>query len=87
MISEISQKLKDDFSEGTEYSKIKIIYRFFSSSTINPDYVYSFFIEEILKKYVKRSKHKKVIIIIDGRNKIEYLRDITHAKTKTNKFN
>jgi hypothetical protein len=64
-LSDISEKLKDDFSEGTEDSKMKRIYRFFSSSPINVDYVYSFFIEEVLKKYVKRSNSRKVIIIFD----------------------
>ncbi len=49
IISNISEKLKDDFTDATEESKIKRIYRFFSSTTINPDYVYSFFIEEVLK--------------------------------------
>lgn len=64
-LSDISEKLKDDFSEGTEDSKIKRIYRFFSTSPINADYVYSFFIEEIIKKYVKRSRNKNVNIIFD----------------------
>lgn len=65
VISDISEKLKDDFTDATEESKIKRIYRFFSSSTINSEYVYSFFIEEILKKYVKRSNNNKIIIIFD----------------------
>jgi hypothetical protein len=64
-ISNISEKLKDDFTDATEESKIKRIDRFFRSSTINPDYIYSFFIEEVLKKYVKRSNSNKVIIIFD----------------------
>jgi Transposase DDE domain len=64
-ISDISEKLKDDFTDGNEDSKIKRIYRFFSSSPINADYVYSFFIEEIIKKYVKRSRNRKIIIIFD----------------------
>jgi hypothetical protein len=64
-ISDISEKLKDDFTDGAEDSKIKRIYRFFSSSPINADYVYSFFIEEVIKKYVKRSRDRKVIIIFD----------------------
>lgn len=65
VISEISQKLKDDFTDATEESKIKRIDRFFRYSPINPEYVYSFFIEEILKKYVKRSENKKIVIIFD----------------------
>lgn len=64
-ISDISEKLKDDFTEATEDSKIKRIYRFFSSPPINADYVYSFFIEEVIKKYVKRSRDRKIIIIFD----------------------
>ena len=64
-ISDISEKLKDDFTEATEDSKMKRIYRFFSSSPINADYVYSFFIEEVIKKYVKRSRDRKIIIIFD----------------------
>lgn len=64
-ISDISEKLKDDFTEATEDSKIKRIYRFFSSSLINADYVYSFFIEEVIKKYVKRSRDRKIIIIFN----------------------
>ena len=64
VISDISEKLKDDFTDATEGSKIKRIYRFFKASTINPDYLYSFFIEEVIKKYVKRSNNKKVIIYL-----------------------
>jgi hypothetical protein len=44
-LSDISEWLKDNFSVGTEDSKMKRIYRFFSSSPINADYVYSFFIQ------------------------------------------
>lgn len=65
VLSKISQKLKDDFTDATEDSKIKRIDRFFRSSPINPEYVYSFFIEEILKKYVKRSENNKEVIIFD----------------------
>nr|WP_242972004.1 transposase [Haloimpatiens massiliensis] len=32
---------------------------------MNPDYLYSFFIEELLKKYVKRSANKKIVIMFD----------------------
>jgi hypothetical protein len=49
IISDISEKLKDDFTDATEESKIKRIYRFFSNSPVNPDYLYSFFIEEVIK--------------------------------------
>ncbi|OAA84839.1 hypothetical protein [Clostridium ljungdahlii] len=65
VISDISKKLKDDFTDATEESKIKRIDRFFRSSPVNPDYLYSFFIEEVLKKYVKRSNNNKVVIIFD----------------------
>jgi hypothetical protein len=65
VISDISEKLKDDFTDATEESKIKRIYRFFKESPINPDYLYSFFIEEVIKKYIKRSNNKKIIIIFD----------------------
>ena len=49
IISEISQKLKDNYTDAIERSKIKRIYRFFSTSTIRPDYLYYCFIEEIIK--------------------------------------
>ncbi|WP_368488335.1 hypothetical protein [Clostridium sp. BJN0013] len=54
VISDISEKLKDNFTGATEESKIKRIYRFFTSSSIDPEYLYSFFIEEVLKKYIYR---------------------------------
>jgi hypothetical protein len=65
VVADISEKLKDDFTDATEESKIKRIYRFFSTSTINPEYLYNFFIEEVIKKYVKRSNSNKIIIIFD----------------------
>ena len=34
IISEISQKLKDNYTDATEQSKIKRIYRFFTTSTV-----------------------------------------------------
>jgi hypothetical protein len=64
-LSDIAEKLKDDFTDATEDSKMKRIYRFFKASPINSEYVYSFFIEEVIKKYVKRNSNKKVIIIFD----------------------
>lgn len=63
--SDISQKLKDDFTDATEDSKIKRIYRFFKTSNMNSNYLYSFFIEEVLRRYVKRSENNKIIIIFD----------------------
>lgn len=65
VISDISKKLKDSFTDATEESKIKRIYRFFSTSPINPDYIYGFFVEDIIRNYVKRSNCNKVIIIFD----------------------
>ena len=65
IISEISQKLKDSYTDATEQSKIKRIYRFFSTSTIKSDYIYYCFIQEIIKQYVKRSNSNKIVIIFD----------------------
>ena len=62
-ISDIAEKLKDDFTDATEESKMKRIYRFFNNSPINADYLYGFFIEEVIKKYIKRSNNRKVVII------------------------
>lgn len=64
-LSDIAEKLKDDFTDANEESKIKGIHRFFKKSTISPEYIYSFFIEEIMKKYVKCSNRNKVIIIFE----------------------
>lgn len=49
VISDISEKLKDDFTDATEEGKRKRIYKFFSDSPINLDYLYSFFIKNVLK--------------------------------------
>ena len=48
IISEISQKIKDNYTDAIEQSKIKE-YIDFSTSTIRPDYLYYCFIEEIIK--------------------------------------
>jgi len=48
-LSDIAEKLKDDFTDATEDSKMKRIYRFFKASPMNSEYVYSFFIEEVIK--------------------------------------
>lgn len=64
-LSDIAEKLKDDFTDATEDSKMKRIYRFFKASPMNSEYVYSFFIEEVIRKYVKRNNNRKVIIIFD----------------------
>lgn len=65
VISDISEKLKDSYTEATEQSKIKRIYRFFSSFLVNSDYLYYNFIDEVLKNYIKRSKNNKIVIIFD----------------------
>ena len=65
IISDISEKLKDCYTDATEESKIKRIYRFFSTFIIKSDYLYFNFIEEILKNYVKRTNNKKIVIIFD----------------------
>ncbi|MFD3157089.1 hypothetical protein ACFIJ5_09545 [Haloimpatiens sp. FM7330] len=65
VISKISEKLNDSYTDATEASKIKRIERFFTSKPINPNYLYGFFIEEILKKYVKRNANNKIVIMFD----------------------
>ncbi|AGK96083.1 IS4 family transposase [Clostridium pasteurianum] len=65
IISEISEKLKDYYTEANEESKIKRIYRFFSSSTIKSDYLYYNFIDEIMINYIKRSTTNKLVVIFD----------------------
>lgn len=65
VISDISQKLKDCYTEANEESKIKRIYRFFSTSTIKSDYLYYCFIKQVIARYVKRSNSKKIVIIFD----------------------
>ncbi|MCM1989277.1 hypothetical protein [Oceanirhabdus seepicola] len=65
ILSELSEKLNDSYSNGTEESKIKRIYRFLTSKPINPGYVYGCFAEEVLRKYVKRKNQRKVIIIFE----------------------
>ncbi|MDP4146934.1 MAG: transposase [Bacillota bacterium] len=65
ILSEISQKLKDNYTDATEGSKIRRIFRFLSKSTTKSDYLYYCFIEEVIKNYVKRSNSKKIVIIFD----------------------
>jgi hypothetical protein len=65
LISDISEKLKDCYTDATEESKIKRIYRFFSTFIIRSDYLYYNFIEEVLKNYVKRTNNKRIVIIFD----------------------
>lgn len=64
IISEISQKLKDNYTDATEESQIKRIYRFLSISTVKSDYLYYCFIQEIIKNYVKRNNSNKIVISI-----------------------
>ena len=61
VMSNISEKLKSDFSIGTEPSKIKEIYRFFSSKT-NHD-VYFFFAKYILTNF--KAEDNKINIMFD----------------------
>lgn len=42
ILSDISQKLKDSYSSGTEESKIKRLQRFFRNKLINPEKVMNF---------------------------------------------
>lgn len=65
IMSEISEKLKDCYTDASEESKIKRIYRFFVSKTIKSDYLYYNFIDEVMKKYIKRSNNRKLVIIFD----------------------
>jgi hypothetical protein len=65
VISDISEKLKDSYTEATEQNRIKRIYRFFSNFLVNSDYLYYNFIDEVLKNYIKRSKNNKIVIIFD----------------------
>lgn len=63
ILSDISQELKDNYSKGTEESKIKRIYRFLSNDKFNSENLYNFFIYNALKKYKNFSG--KVDIIFD----------------------
>lgn len=65
VLSEISERLKDDYTEASEASKIKRIFRFLTSSIIKSDYLYYNFIAEVMEKYIKRSNNNKLIIIFD----------------------
>lgn len=63
ILSDISQKLKDSFSSGTEESKIKRLQRFLRNKLINPEKVYEFFAYKLLQNYKNRSN--KIYIIFD----------------------
>ena len=63
ILSDISQKLKDSFSYGTEESKIKRLQRFLRNKLINPEKVYEFFAYKLLQNYKNRSN--KIYIIFD----------------------
>ena len=43
LLSKISQELKDNYSLGTEESKIKRLQIFLSNEAINPEKLYEFF--------------------------------------------
>ena len=63
VLSNISQKLKDTYSSGTEESKIKRLQRFLSNKAINAEEVYEFFAYRLLQNYKNHSK--KIYIIFD----------------------
>ena len=63
VLSKISQELKDNYSLGTEESKIKRLQRFLSNEAINPEKLYEFFTYKLLKKY--KFKLKSIYIIFD----------------------
>ena len=67
VLSKIAQELKSDFSEGTEPSKVKRIYRFLKNDKINPELVQYHFARTLLKKYKNHSG--KVHIIFDHTTK------------------
>ena len=43
VLSKIFQELKDNYSLGTEESKIKRLQRFLSNEAVNPEKLYEFF--------------------------------------------
>lgn len=61
IVSKIAEKLKENFSEGKEESKIKKIKRFMNKKIEEDMYLY--FIEGILKNF--KAEDKKVVIIFD----------------------
>ena len=63
VLSKISQELKDNYSLGTEESKIKRLQRFLSNEAINPEKLYEFFTYKLLQKY--KFKSKSIYIIFD----------------------
>jgi mRNA-degrading endonuclease RelE of RelBE toxin-antitoxin system len=67
VLSKIAQELKSDFSEGSEPSKVKRIYRFLKNDKINPELVQYHFARTLLKKYKNHSG--KVHIIFDHTTK------------------
>lgn len=67
VLSKIAQELKSDFSEGTEPSKVKRIYRFLTNDKIDTDVVQYHFARTFLKKYKNHSG--KVHVIFDHTTK------------------
>lgn len=63
ILSEISIKLKDNYSSGMEESKIKRLNRFLTNKLIDPEKVYEFFIYKLLKTYKCTSNY--IYIIFD----------------------
>ena len=73
VLPKISQDLKDNYSLGTEKSKIKKLQRFLSNEAINPEKLYEFFMYKLLQKYkFKKYKFKfKSIYIIFAHTTID----------------
>ena len=63
VLSKISQELKDNYSLGTEESKIKRLQRFLSNEAINPEKLYEFFTYKLLQKYKFKSKSIYIIFV------------------------
>jgi hypothetical protein len=65
VISNKAEELKDDYSKGTEASKIKRIDRFFSNKLFNPETVYYMFTCELIAKYAETTTNNTEYIILD----------------------
>ncbi|MPQ43424.1 IS4 family transposase [Clostridium tarantellae] len=63
LVSNIAQELKDNYSEGTEASKIKRIYRFLLNDKFDSEEIYRFFIYNALKNY--KNFNNKIDVIVD----------------------
>jgi hypothetical protein len=63
ILSDIASELGDSFSEGTEESKIKRIYRFFTNKVFCAEKVYDIFAYNIFSRY--KPVDGKVVLIFD----------------------